>query len=149
MSAARALLVSCGEPAISGALDAYQAARLPGWSVERVLVPGGCWWLAEVASAGRLKKLIASRGSAFEAVSEMLSGGNVSLITLVGHQDCQWYRERFPGDSPGDLVRRIGKDLYAARDEIRRIAGRPLEISGDMLIRGANGLLEPRRLFPS
>lgn len=148
MTATRAFLIACGEPAVSAALAAFEAARFSGLPVERVLLPGGCWWLAEAASAGRLKRIIASRSAALDGVSAMISGDSVSEVALLGHQDCHWYHDRAPAAGPGELVRRIGQDLYIARDEILRVAGRALTVTGHVLIRRAGAEFTPRQLFP-
>lgn|GEM_PF-4452041 len=144
---ARGLLVACGEPAIRHPLETLVAASL-GASCEAILLPGGCWWVAEAASltGGRLKRMLASRSSTYEAVEQFLGDPSISSVALVAHQDCSWYRARHPRSSPGDLVKRAGEDLYAARDEILRLARRALPVSGTMLV-SRDGQWDPRRLF--
>ena len=145
----RALLVGCGEPGIRAALEALEGDRLAGHEVERILAPGGCWWLAEAANAssGRLKRIVASRSSAFEGVAAVLADASLARVLLTAHQECTWYRRQLPNTGPGDLVRRMGADMYAARDEAQRLAKRPLAVSGAVLTRDATGAWQARELF--
>lgn len=149
MSGPGALLVGCGEPNIRQALAVLEAERLGGLEVERILVPGGCWWLAEAAGAasGRLKRMVASRSAAFEGVAATLADPGLAQVLLTAHQDCTWYRRIAPGLGAGDLVRRMGADMYAARDEAQRLAKRKLPVAGVVLTRDAAGDWRGRELF--
>ena len=144
----RGLLVACGEPAIRDALAELEAQQFPGQPVERLLLPGGCWWLAEAAAitSGRLKRMVLSRSSTYDAVVDFVADRTLSGVALVAHQDCSWYRARFPRLSAGELVKHAGADLYTARDEVRRLAGRNLSVSGTMVVLTGERW-EPRTLF--
>jgi hypothetical protein len=113
------------------------------------LLPGGCWWLAEAANAsgGKLKRLVTGRIAAFEGVTSMLSSPGIIEIALVGHQDCEWYRDRFPRLTPGELIKRVGADMYTAREELNRVSITAAKVRGTVLIRTSEGLWEPRELF--
>ena len=116
-------------------------------SVDRVALPGGAWWLAEAAtlSDGRLKRtLLRGHKPMRELLQSVLGDGTAHCVLLLGHQECSWYRLRFPGASPGDLVRRIGADLFRARDELIRWAPANVEVRGLVLLDGPAGT---RRLF--
>lgn len=144
----RGLLVACGEPAIGEALASLEAQRFDGQPVERLLLPGGCWWLAEAAAmtGGRLKRIVLSRSSTYDAVVDFIADRTLSGVALVAHQDCSWYGARFPRSSPGELVKRAGADLYTARDEVARLAGRNLSVSGTVFVI-ADGKWSARTLF--
>jgi len=144
----RALLIGCGEADIRDALEAFESSALAGRPVERVFVPGGCWWLALAAeaSSSRVKRAVLNRSSAMDAVTATLRGQRFASVALTGHQDCEWYLERFPRLGSGELVKRVGTDLYAGRDELLRLAGRPLPVTGTVLVRATGGW-EPRALF--
>ena len=116
--------------------------------MERILLPGGAWWLAEAAeaSSGRFKRMVAGRIGAVEAVSVMLASPSIESVLIAGHQDCTWYRERFPRVSAGDLVKRIGAAMFTAKDELERLAGRKQRVRGVVLVRAGDGW-EPRDLF--
>jgi hypothetical protein len=148
VSTGRGLLIACGEPAIRDVLLRFEAERFPGLPVERILLPGGCWWVSEAAAmtGGRIKRLVASRSSTYEAVGDMLADPGIGSVALVAHQDCQWYRGRSPRSSAGELVKRAGADLYAARDEIVRLAGRHIPITGTVLLH-IDEAWSPRSLF--
>ena len=147
MTVTRGLLIACGEDAVRDGLAALEMSTFGQHQPDRILLPGGCWWLAEAAAAAqsRLKRAAMNRSSAVEAVRELLRA-TTGPIVLAGHQDCSWYRARHPTLSAGDLVKRIGADMYAARDEAQRLAGRPLRIQGLFLVRASDGW-EPRVLF--
>lgn len=148
MSERRGLLIACGEPAVAEALTGVAERHFGGLPVELILLPGGAWWLAEAADAtsGRFKRMVAGRISAVEAVSAMLGSPSIQSVVIAGHQDCSWYRERFPGAGPGDLVKRVGAAMYSGRDELLRLAGRQVHVRGVVLVRAGNGW-EERELF--
>ena len=93
-----------------------------------------------------MKRAVLNRSSVVEAVTATLRGQRFGSVALTGHQDCEWYRERFPRLSPGEVVKRVGSDLYAGRDEILRLAGRRLPVTGTVFVR-TTGDWEPRPLF--
>jgi hypothetical protein len=144
----RGLLVACGEPALREALAGLEDERFAGQHVERLLLPGGCWWLAEAAAmtSGRLKRMVLSRSSTYDAVVDFIADRALSGVALVAHQDCAWYRARFPRLSAGELVKRAGADLYTARDEVLRLADRDLSVTGTVLVLTGERW-EPRTLF--
>ena len=148
MSERRGLLIACGEPSVVAALESLADASVGVLPVERILLPGGAWWLAEAAAASgnRLKRIVAGRITAVEAVSEMLGSASIVSIVIAGHQDCAWYADRHPRLGRGELVKRIGADMYAASDELQRLARRPLTVSWFVLVRTTAGW-EPRKLF--
>jgi hypothetical protein len=143
------LLIACGEASVRQALDEFEGEQLPAFEVERILVPGGCWWLAQAAEAtsGRLKRMVASRSSAFEGVASILGSAQLYRVVLTAHQDCSWYRRQFPGLGPGDLVRHMGADMYTARDEAVRLAKRALPVTGTVFTRGGDGSWGAKGLF--
>ena len=145
----RALLIACGEASLRHPLDDFERDHLAGFEVERILVPGACWWLAQAAEAtsGRLKRMVASRSSAFEGVAAILGSAQLERAVLTAHQDCSWYRRQFPALGPGDLVRRMGADMYTARDEAARLAKRALPVTGTVVTRGAAGSWAAKALF--
>ena len=147
MTDTRGLLIACGEDAVRDGLAALEQSAFSQQQPDRILLPGGCWWLAEAASAAqsRLKRAAMNRNSAVEAVRDFLTATSGPIV-LAGHQDCSWYRARHPMLSPGDLVKRIGADIYAARDEAQRLAGHELSIQGIFLVR-AGEAWETRALF--
>ena len=136
----RGLLIACGEQAIRSALDNFEREMFGDEDVERILLPGGCWWLAEaaVASAGRLKRAVMNRSAAIDGVRALLAATR-GPVALVGHQDCSWYRSRYLGLSPGEVVKRIGTDIYSARDEMQRLGSSALLTKGVILVRGDDG----------
>lgn len=148
MSEQRGLLIACGEPAVAGALDEVARRHFGELPVERILLPGGAWWLAEAADAtsGRLKRMVAGRIGAVEAVSAWLADPLIERVIIVGHQDCAWYRERHPGLPAGELIKRLGAAMYAGRDELVRLARRPVRVRGVVLVVGTEGWVE-RELF--
>ena len=147
MIVSRGLIVACGEDAVRDGLDELERQNFPDGRPERLFLPGGCWWLAQAseASSGRLKRIAMNRSGVVEAVRDLLAA-KASRIVLTGHQDCAWYRRRYPAASPGDLVKRIGADIYAARDEAVRLAGHSLKVQGTVLVRVGDSW-EPRVLF--
>ena len=148
MTERRGLLIACGEPAVTRALADVATRSFGATPVEHLLLPGGAWWLAEAADAtsGRFKRMIADRVTAVEAASAMLASPAVEGVVLVGHQDCWWYRERFPRSGAGELVKRMGADMYAGRDELLRLARRALPVRGLVLVRAGDDWQE-RELF--
>lgn len=148
MTGRRGLLIACGEPVVAEAVESVARTGFGLLPVERVLLPGGAWWLAEAAEAtsGRLKRLVSGRLGAVEAVSAMLAGPEIEAVVLVGHTECGWYRERLPGVGPGEMVKRVGTALFTGREELRRLAKRPIPVRGVMLVHGADGW-SPRDVF--
>lgn len=143
----RGLLIACGEPGIQQRLYSLAASQL-GERFESVLLPGGCWWVAEAAAmtGGRLKRMLASRSSTYEAVEEFLADRSITAVSLVAHQDCAWYRARYPRYSAGAIVKQAGEDLFAARDEVLRLARRNVPVTGTVLVL-ADGEWSARTLF--
>jgi hypothetical protein len=142
------LLVACGEPALRDALAGLERERFGGQPVERLLLPGGCWWLAEAAAmtSGRLKRMVLSRSSTYDAVVDFIADRTLSGVALAAHQDCAWYRARYPRLSAGELVKRSGADLYTARDEVLRLAGWNLPVTGTVFV-ATGGEWSARALF--
>jgi hypothetical protein len=141
------LALHCGEGATRAAFDELLGRLYPADRCDRAALPGGAWWLAEAAnfSEGRLKRmLLGGRLPAREAVEAMLGATALREVVLLGHQDCAWYRQRFPRHTPGDLVREQGADILRARAEIARWAPRALPVSGWLLL--ATPRPEARRL---
>jgi hypothetical protein len=147
---AQTLALHCGESRVIGAADRLIAEVSNGGAVDRIMLPGGAWGLAEAAtlSEGRIKRLmLGGRIPVKQAVEAVLGPRTLREIILIGHQDCAWYRELEPRASAGQLVRAQGQDILRARDEILRWAPRRLTVSGWMLVLDEAGGTTARRLF--
>lgn len=147
---ATVLALHCGERGPRGAFDELIGSVAPGSPLERVMVPGGAWWLAQAAglTEGRIKRLVlAGRQPVREVVDSFLDSSALELVVLAGHQGCSWYRRRYPRHSAGELVREQGADILRARQEVERWAGRRLAVTGWILLADESGQTSGRRLF--
>ncbi len=113
----------------------------------RVELPGGPWWLAQVANArgGRVRRFVVGRLPVRDFLDSFLAGRHVNRVVLMGHGDCVWYRENEPGLSAGGLIRLQGEHMLRARDEIKRWLPR-LDISGYLVQAEEEGMVG-RRIF--
>jgi hypothetical protein len=147
---ATVLALHCGERGPRGAFDELIGTVAPDSPLERVVVPGGAWWLAQAAelTEGRIKKLVlGGRQPVRNVVESFLDSSALEMVVLAGHQGCSWYRRRYPRHSPGDLVREQGADILRAREEVERWAGRRLAVTGWILLSDESGATSARRLF--
>lgn len=145
---ASVLALLCSEEGAGPLFEELIALLQPKESVEHVSLPGGAWWAARATELtdGKLKRIgLGGRSPVREAVEAMVVAGSVRSILLLGHQDCAWYRARFPGASPGSIVREQGADLLRARDEIRRWSPRPVTAEAWLIMQSA-GTTRARRL---
>jgi hypothetical protein len=76
----RGLLVACGEEAVRDGLEAFAEQAFTQHRPDRVLLPGGCWWLGQAAeaSASRLKRAAMNRSSAVEASTPLVTKRSAS-----------------------------------------------------------------------
>ncbi len=147
---ATVLALHCGERGPRGAFDELLGTVAPGSSFDRVVIPGGAWWLAQAAglTEGRIKRMVlAGRQPVREVVESFLDSSALELVVLAGHQGCSWYRRRYPRHSAGDLVREQGADILRAWQEVERWAGRRLAVTGWILLADESGQASGRRLF--
>jgi hypothetical protein len=147
---ATVLALHCGERGPRGAFDELIGTVAPGSPFERVVIPGGAWWLAQAAemTEGRIKRIVlAGRQPVREVVESFIDSSELELVVLAGHQGCSWYRRRYPRHSAGELIREQGEDMLRARQEVERWAGRRLAVTGWILHADASGKASGRRLF--
>ncbi|MGH2608323.1 MAG: hypothetical protein ACRDHF_04475 [Tepidiformaceae bacterium] len=147
---ATVLALHCGERGPRGAFDELIGAVAPGSPLERIVIPGGAWWLAQAAelTEGRIKRIVlGGRHPVRDVMDSFLDSSALELVVLAGHQGCSWYRRRYPRHSAGELVREQGADMLRARDEVERWAGRRLAVTGWILLADASGQASGRRLF--
>ncbi len=147
---ATVLALHCGERGPRGAFDELIGAVAPGSPLERIVVPGGAWWIAQAAelTEGRIKRIVlGGRHPVRDVMDSFLDSSALELVVLAGHQGCSWYRRRYPRHSAGELVREQGADMLRARDEVERWAGRRLAVTGWILLADASGQASGRRLF--
>jgi len=146
----RVLLVACGEPGIHDATEEF-ARRIACDHLDRVLLPGGCWWLAEAATAtsGRLRKvLVGEHVPVRDALTRFIGDSGITRVILLGHQGCEWYRQRFPEASEGMRLKQAGADMFTARDELQRIAGPGLVIEGHLFAMPGGAAGSFHQVFP-
>lgn len=145
------IALHCSEPSAQAAINELLTTLDGGVGIERVAIPGGCWWAARAAASGegRLRGWLTSRmaGTAFDAVRGTLRRRGLDGVLLAGHQGCNWYRRLHPGATEGELVRLQGEDLYRAAREIGRWAGAGLTVRGYLLVAGADGAVTARQVF--
>ena len=146
----RLLLVGCGEPAAAKETDAF-ARSFAEAEVDRVLMPGGCWWLAEAASAtsGRFRRaILGEHVPVRDALIRFITDTAIGRVILLSHQGCEWYARQFPDLTAGEQLKHAGADMFAARDELLRIGPPELVVEGHVYIAGGP-VPGFRQLFPS
>ncbi|HEX6032284.1 MAG TPA: hypothetical protein VFY90_12705 [Tepidiformaceae bacterium] len=144
------LALHCGESHVIGAVNQLLGQTGDAGAIDRIMLPGGSWGIAEAASLseGRIKRLmLGGRIPVKQAVEAVLGPRSLREVILIGHQDCAWYRELEPRASAGQLVRAQGQDMLRARDEILRWAPRSVTVSGWMLVSDESGATTARRLY--
>ena len=116
--------------------ETYLSGRYPAAAIERLVLPGGPWWLAEAAgvSEGRIKRLALRRQvRVLDAVEAMLGEPSLREVLLLGHQQCDWYRRIDPGTLPKLLENDQGEDLLRAKEAFQRWSPRPLQVHAALL----------------
>ncbi len=136
----RALLIGCGEPAIHAETESF-AESLGVEHLERVLMPGGCWWLAEAASAtsGRFRRaLLGEHVPVRDALVRFIAHSRIERVVLLAHEGCDWYRHQHPGATEGARLKIAGEDIFTARDELRHIDNSGVQIEGRVYVRSGS-----------
>jgi Putative carbonic anhydrase len=102
------LLIACSDGRFSTQLDSYCREYLGVESCDRFLAPGGIAGLQILAESFYADK---------ERITLLVTRHAIRKIICVAHEDCGYYRERYPGID--DLMSRQLEDLRTAGESLR------------------------------
>ena len=102
------LLIACSDGRFGAQLDSFCREYVGALSCDRFLAPGGIAGLQILSES-----FYADR----ERITLLVTRHAIRKIICVAHEDCGYYRERYPGID--DLYPRQLEDLWSAGESLR------------------------------